>query len=121
MKACMYRNRVVCTLCVLLLATLLPLGRVSSLAAQGITPADEIVPSNRKPTILRRQRLDNNTINTLIPLPATQDTYVASNRPGSNFGGSDTLSMGNTRKAPTKARCACCCALISPARFRIAP
>ena len=49
--------------------------------------------SATEPTILERTSVAD-AINTVVSLPAVEDTYVASNRSGTNYGGADSLLLG---------------------------
>lgn len=46
-----------------------------------------------EPTILK-QTVGVDAVNTVVSLPANEDTYVASNRSGTNYGGADSLLLG---------------------------
>lgn len=50
--------------------------------------------SSSEPTVLRQATNADGSVNAVISLPATQDTYVASNPRALNFGGADTLLLG---------------------------
>lgn len=63
------------------------------LAAQTLSVADEVT-SAPDARVIRTELLEDNSVNTVVTLSATQDTYVASNQANANFGGSDTLSLG---------------------------
>ncbi|MEZ4660812.1 MAG: hypothetical protein R2911_24945 [Caldilineaceae bacterium] len=45
-------------------------------------------------------------INTVVSLPANEDTYVASNRAGTNYGGADSLLLGYSAEGLMHWRCA---------------
>ncbi|MFO7536872.1 MAG: DNRLRE domain-containing protein, partial [Chloroflexota bacterium] len=47
----------------------------------------------REAVILQQERLSETAVRTVIELPATADTYIASERPNQNFG-ADALFLG---------------------------
>lgn len=85
----------------MLLATLLALGWAMPLSAQ-VRPAQQLAPEQAAEhpvfpagvTVLRWSVRPNGILDAVISLPATQDAFVASNQPDTNFGGSDTLLLG---------------------------
>ncbi|MCA9980367.1 MAG: DNRLRE domain-containing protein [Anaerolineales bacterium] len=51
-------------------------------------------PADYEPVIISQEVQADGRVRTIADVPVTQDTYVASNLPNSNFGASQTLFMG---------------------------
>lgn len=78
----------------LLFVLLIPaLGTIAQDSAEPPPRQVDRVAPEREAVILQQQTLPDGTINTVIEIPASADTYLASERPEQNFG-NDALFLG---------------------------